>query len=314
MDPLIIQPNYLPTIDFSVENSNPGKSCWHSTSLKVRRALEDHGCFIATYNQISPNDLFDSLRDLFDLPLETKAKNVSDKPFHGYFSNRPTAPLLESLGIEDAASPDSVKRFTSLMWPNGNQSFWENMRTYTKVVSDLTQMVVRMIFESYNVEKYYNSHVNSTTYLLRLLRYRQPQKNESNVGADVHTDKGFITVLHQDQVNGLEVRTKDNKWIDVNFPPSSFVVMAGDGLLAWSNGRVHAPLHKVIMKGGDEARYSLCMFSIPKGIVEIPNELVDNDHPLKFKPFDHDSLLRFFAEGKAKHHESTAKQFCGISE
>jgi hypothetical protein len=92
-------------------------------------------------------------------------------------------------------------------------------------------MVSRMIHESYGVEKYYDSHIGSTTYLLRVLKNRVPQGNEPNIAFVTHTDKSFTTILHQNQVNGLEVETKDGNWINVEFSPSSFVVIAGDALM-----------------------------------------------------------------------------------
>lgn len=109
------------------------------------------------------------------------------------------------------------------------------MQSYAKLVSELEQMVNKMVFHSYGVEKLCDSHIESTTYLLRFMKYRQPQKEETNIGAYCHTDKSFITILHQNQVNGLEIRTKDGEWKSVQFPPSSFIVMAGDALLVGLN-------------------------------------------------------------------------------
>lgn len=89
-----------------------------------------------------------------------------------------------------------------------------------------------MIFESYGTEKYYDSYISSTTYLLRLIKNRAPQGDEPNLGFVNHTDKSFTTVLRQNgYVNGLEVETKNGEWISVEMSPSIFVVMAGDALM-----------------------------------------------------------------------------------
>ncbi|KAL3537045.1 hypothetical protein ACH5RR_000411 [Cinchona calisaya] len=50
--------------------------------------------------------------------------------------------------------------------------------------------------------------------------------NNNEVGANVHTDKGFITILHQTQVNALEVEARNGEWID--FSPAPLLVLAGD--------------------------------------------------------------------------------------
>lgn len=104
--------------------------------------------------------------------------------------------------------------------------------SYAKLVSELEQMVKRMVFESYGADKYYDFIHESSTYLLRLMKYRCPEMNEKNLGCEVHTDKSFITVLHQNKVNGLEIRTKDGYWIGFDDPtPSYFIVLAGDAFL-----------------------------------------------------------------------------------
>ena len=85
-----------------------------------------------------------------------------------------------------------------------------------------------MVFESYGAEKYLDSHLNSATYLLRVAKYRVPQENEGTIGGVAHTDKNFITVLHQNDVDGLEIQTKDGDWISYEASPNFFVVMAGE--------------------------------------------------------------------------------------
>lgn len=108
----------------------------------------------------------------------------------------------------------------------------ETVYLYSKVMKQLHEKVVRMIFDNYGVDKYYESNKEATTYLLRFLKYRAPQENESNKGLLPHTDKSFLTILHQNHVNGLEVKAKNGEWISLDFAPSStFVVMAGEAIM-----------------------------------------------------------------------------------
>ncbi|XP_057502886.1 probable 2-oxoglutarate-dependent dioxygenase AOP1 [Actinidia eriantha] len=305
----------LPTIDFTDKNLKPGSSSWIAASNTVKCALEEYGCFVAVYDhKVSlelDNEVFHVLEELFDLPTETKVKNTSDTPYFGYMGQHPLVPLYESLGIDDAPTLEGARAFTNLMWPAGNEHFCKIMHSYSMLVSQLEHMVSRMVFESYGVDKYYESHIGSINYLLRVMKYRAPYVGETNVGAISHTDKSFITILHQNQVNGLEVQTKDGKWIGFESSPSSFVVMAGDAFLAWSNNRVHCPHHRVTMSG-EEARYSLGLFSFQKEIIHVPEELVDDEHPLQFKPFDHFGLLRFFHANVETQTECSAKVYCGV--
>lgn len=84
---------------------------------------------------------------------------------------------------------------------------------------------------------------------------------------------------------------------------------------AWSNGRIQSPLHRVVMTrdvgNSKSPRYSLGLFSFHNGTIHIPRELVDDEHPLQFRSFDHYGLLRYFA-ALPKLDERTAKAYCGI--
>ncbi|KAI3852353.1 hypothetical protein MKX03_018833 [Papaver bracteatum] len=308
--------NKLPVIDFSGDdNLNPGTDYWLSVRTKVCQALEEYGCFEAVYgNKVSlelHNEMFQAIKELFDLPLETKILNTSPKPYYGYAAEASVRPLLEGMGIDDAPILEQVSSFTNLMWPEGNPSFCETVHSFTTRVTELEQTVTRMVFENYGVEKYYDSHIESMNYLLRVMKYRKCEESESNLGATPHTDKSYITVLHQNQVHGLEVQTKSGDWVKVTPTASSFIVMTGDAFLAWSNGRLQCPIHRVVMEG-DSTRYSVGLFAFSHALVEVPKELVDEEHPLKFKPFSQIGLTNFMMTEEGQKAESTVKAYCGI--
>lgn len=104
------------------------------------------------------------------------------------------------------------------------------LHSHAKQMLELDNMVTRTMFASYGVDKYHKSCVKSKGNLVRVMKYGVPKSDEPNVGLPPHSDKGFTTILHQNQVNGLEIETKDGHWISVEFPPSSFIVIAGDAL------------------------------------------------------------------------------------
>ena len=88
-----------------------------------------------------------------------------------------------------------------------------------------------MILESLGVEKYLDEHMDSTNYLLRVMKYKGPETTETKLGLTARTDKNIVTILYQNQVEGLELQTKDGEWINVQPSPDSFIVMIGDSLL-----------------------------------------------------------------------------------
>ncbi|KAH7866729.1 hypothetical protein Vadar_024151 [Vaccinium darrowii] len=309
-------PLKLPMIDFSTPGLKPGTPEWNSVKTQVQKALEEYGCFEALFDKV-PLDLrkaiLGALKELFDLPLQTKLQNASKKPYHGYIGQYPTVPLFESMGIDDAPVPDKVKGFTDLLWPGGNENFCKTIQSYSEQLSKLDQIIRRMVLESYDLEKYLGEHMDSTNYLLRVMKYKGPQTSATKLGLNSHTDKNIVSILCQNQVDGLEVQTKDGEWIDVKPSPDSFIAMIGDSFYAWTNGRLHSPYHRVMMKG-NEARYSVGLFSIPKAghIIKAPKELVDEEHPLLFKPFDHVEFLGFYYTEAGLKAQSALNTYCGV--
>lgn len=117
----------LPIIDFSSEELKPGTLVWNQVKSQVHKALVEYGCFEASFDKVPIHlrkSIFECLQELFDLPLQTKLRNISKKPFHGYVGQYPQVPLYESMGIDDANIPREAEKFTQILWPQGNPTFW----------------------------------------------------------------------------------------------------------------------------------------------------------------------------------------------
>ncbi|MED6183107.1 hypothetical protein PIB30_034947 [Stylosanthes scabra] len=171
-----------------------------------------------------------------------------------------------------------------------------------------------MVLESLGLEKYLEEHMNSTNYLLRVMKYKGPQTSEAKLGLSPHTDKNIVTILNQNQVEGLEILTKNRKWISYKpFQPGTFIALIGDALHAWSNGRLYSPFHRVMMSG-NEARYSTALFSIPKGgyLIKTPPEMVDEEHPLLYKPYVHVELLDYCYTPRGQADQFALRTYCGL--
>ncbi|KAK8617629.1 hypothetical protein V6N13_080539 [Hibiscus sabdariffa] len=285
----------LPIIEFSEENLKPGSSGWASACIDVRRALEEYSCFIAKFEM--PRQVRDAAfagaEELFDLPTEVKLLNTSNKPYFEYLGQYKTQPLYESMGIDHPTSLDATASFTNLMWPAGNDRFRESAQGYSELVSELEQAVARMLFESYGVGYYHDYYSKNTNYLLRYFKYKEATMDKQrNEGLLPHTDSTFFSIIQQGNVSGLQVKVKDDQWIDFPPSPTSFLFLAGEALRGWSNDRISSCCHRVI-RNEKAMRYSLGVFSFISGMVHILEELGDEAHPIKYKPFDHFEFLHF---------------------
>ncbi|XXG56030.1 hypothetical protein AAC387_Pa03g3555 [Persea americana] len=310
-------PNHIPFIDFCSDPGalEPGSKGWNHLCREVRAACERYGCFEVAYDGVPVqlrDDMFEAMKRLFDLPLETKQKNYNPKSYRGYQSDG--VPLSESLGVEDAPSLDAVQAFTDLMWPEGNPWFCDTVKSMSEKMWELEHMVRKMLFDSYGAGKHYESHVESGSSLFRVMRYKTPEQGEESAMRLVaHTDKNVITVLCPN-VEGLQVQSKEEgDWIHLTPRTHSFIVIIGDTLKAWSNGRLHSARHRVVMSGVKE-RFSCGLFSIPNEemTIEVPPELVDKDHPLLFKPFKYMDYVSFAHSENGMNTENALEIYAGV--
>ncbi|XP_021806798.1 probable inactive 2-oxoglutarate-dependent dioxygenase AOP2 [Prunus avium] len=307
-------PPKLPTINFSIEDLKPGSSSWLSTSKQVRYALEEYGCFVAFYDKVSAqlvDKIFGQTKDLFEVPIENKIKNTSEEPYRGYIGPNPLMSLYEGLAIDNVTSPQETHKFRQLMWPDGKNNFCEIIDSFAELLVGLEHTVEQMLFESFEAAKQYESVASYNSQLLRFLKYNTVKETDATLRFASHTDKNFATIVVQHDVGGLEVQTKEGDWISIESAPSQFLFMAGDGLQVWSNDRIKACHHRV-KDCGDKIRYSLGMFTFNNGVLQVPQELVDDSHPLLYNPFDSRGFIRFYTTAEAKNAKSPIKAYCGV--
>ncbi len=106
------------------------------------------------------------------------------------------------------------------------------------------------------------------------------------VGAP-HTDSGFVTLLAQDGVPGLQARSRGEEWVDVPPLEGTLAVNFGQVLEQWSAGRIRATEHRVL--GSGRERFSIPFFHEARADATIaPLPL---DRPDLFTPFQYGDFL-----------------------
>ena len=97
------------------------------------------------------------------------------------------------------------------------------------------------------------------------LIYYPPQPEalgEDQFGVADHTDFGCITLLWQDDTGGLEVLSRDGRWIAATPIPDSLVINVGDLLGRWTNDRYVSTRHRATNRSTRE-RFSIATFYDP---------------------------------------------------
>jgi isopenicillin N synthase-like dioxygenase len=144
---------------------------------------------------------------------------------------------------------------------------------------------------------------------LRLAHYPPAPVLADQFGSAPHSDGGFMTLLAQAQVPGLEVWSRSGRWIEAPAIDGALLVNSGDLLAYWTNDRFLSTPHRVINRSGTD-RYSIPFFFNPDldARIECVPTCVDAAHPAKYPPttyIDYYTRTKFLY-AKDKHEGKTA--------
>ena len=191
-----------------------------------------------------------------------------------------------------AHMPDNV-------WPSEVPSF---KATFTELFASFEHTglkILRAIARHLGIdEDYFIDTVRDGNSVMRLLHY-PPIENEpgSHVRAGAHEDINTITLLLGAEEAGLELLTKEGRWIPVSPKPGELVVNIGDMLQRLSNGRLRSTSHRVVNpppERRDRSRYSMPFFLHFRSdflIEAIPSTVAEGEQP-KWPPITADDYLQ----------------------
>jgi isopenicillin N synthase-like dioxygenase len=147
---------------------------------------------------------------------------------------------------------------------------------YYRGMEQLGATIMRSLARSLGLaETVFDDAFNGGISTLRLIRY--PVRPETAIppaafvvhdGArrsligGAHVDSGFVTLLAQDGVEGLQAKAGDGSWIDVPPIEGSLAVNFGGLLERWIGGRIKATEHRVLSPGRE--RFSIPFFYEPR--------------------------------------------------
>lgn len=203
---------------------------------------------------------------------------------------------------EDAEVDPNVYLSGPNQWPE-LIGFREACEVYVGAMTSLGYKLMRLALEAIGAKDH--SILNAfqlPTIWLRLLHYPpQSQKAPRDLfGSAPHKDFGCLTLLAQDEVGGLQVKTPSGVWVDAPPIENTFVVNVGDMLHRMSNEKLLSTPHRVINATGTE-RYSVPFFFDPHVTSEIV-PLPGTGKP-KFEPLNFGAFLRSELEAGYNAHQ-----------
>lgn len=155
-------------------------------------------------------------------------------------------------------------------WPADLPGFREVALQYYDAMDDLAQKLMPLYALALGLPAdYFADKCEKPLTGLRLTHYPPVAYGANQYGIAPHSDSSFITLLAQNKVPGLQVKTREGDWIDAEVIPNSFVVNTGDVLHRWTNGRFLSTPHRAF-NTSQSARYAIPFFFHPN-----PDTLID---------------------------------------
>ena len=176
---------------------------------------------------------------------------------------------------------------------------------YYRAMERVAQLLMRSLARSLGLPaEYFDDSFRHGLSTLRLIRYpprtaaelasvddpalwvRFEGERRHLVGAP-HTDSGFLTLLAQDGVAGLQASSRAGLWVDVPPLEGTLVVNFGQVLEQWSAGRIRATEHRVL--GSGRERFAIPFFYEARAEARIAPLPIDP--PDLFTPFEYGDFL-----------------------
>ena len=154
-------------------------------------------------------------------------------------------------------------------WPADRPLWRKTLPAYFDAIDGVSYDLLRAFALALDVEEdYFHRFYLKPLTQVSILHYPPQQPADKAFGNRPHADETAFTIVLQETVTGLEVRTRSGEWVSAPPVDGSFVVNIGDYMARWTNGRFRSTLHRVVNRTGNE-RYSILYFAISNFDAEI---------------------------------------------
>ncbi len=252
-----------------------------SVAEQIRIACQDCGFFYVVGHEVDADlgEALESLsRQFFALPLTEKmtiSMRLGGRAWRGYFavgdeltSGRPDQKEGLYFGAELPADHPDVLAQRPFHGPNlfpPLPGYRETVLEYIAAMTQLGHCLMRGLSLGLGLEADYfaRHYTRDPLVLFRVFNYpHQDGKNPGETwGVGEHTDYGILTILRQDSVGGLQVKSQ-GQWIDAPPMPGSFVCNIGDMLERMTGGLFRSTPHRVL-NSGNRGRLAFPFFFDP---------------------------------------------------
>jgi isopenicillin N synthase-like dioxygenase len=268
----------IPVVDLADFKSND-PSLKQKFVKELGKAYEEVG-FVAVKNHGIPDeliaDLYKYVQQFFSLPLEKKKQYeipgmagqrgyTSFGQEHAKGSDAPDLKEFFQYGQEATGEIKYAPNVSVNEIAAFNPTFNSAFRAFENSGKKLLQAIALYLGLD---QFYFDTWVNDGNSILRAIHY-PPITNEpkSAIRAEQHEDINLITLLVGASADGLEILTKQEKWVGVTSLPEQIVVNVGDMLQRLTNNKLRSTTHRVVNPPRElwhTSRFSIPFFLHPK--------------------------------------------------
>ena len=281
----------VPTLDFSAWHGTPEARA--TLVREVGEALEQYGFVALSGHGIDTNLLdraYAEAEQVFDLPIgdKTACETPEDGRQRGYTSfgvehakDQPIADLKEFWHI--GRPPPTPPGVPPNRFPEASPAFGPTFLALFEAMDAFAADLLRVVATYLALpEDYFADRAEGGNSLLRAIHYPPLATDapEGAVRAAAHEDVNLITILPASTAPGLELLTRDGRWIAVEPPAGAMICDTGDMMARMTKGRMPATTHRVVNPRGEHARssrYAIPFFVHPRPEVRL--DAIDGSEP-----------------------------------
>ena len=218
--------------------------------------------------------VFDATRRYFSLSAQERLKDKIDERFRRGFmpygvtqhpGHKPDLKESYELGMDLPVTDPDVQAGLPLhgpnRWPADKPWLKEAAEAYFAQTLVLGKNLLRIFATALEQpEDFFLQWCRKPMVQSRLFHY-PPQSSPTalELGAAAHTDYGMLTILAQDPIGGLELRTRSGEWVAAPYIEDTLVINLGDMVKVWTNDTYVSNPHRVANRTGRE-RFSIPTF------------------------------------------------------
>jgi len=138
-------------------------------------------------------------------------------------------------------------------------------------------------------ENYFDDKIKNGNSILRAIHYPPITKDPGEaVRSAEHEDINLITLLMGASADGLQVLSRDGKWVNVTALPEHIIVNVGDMLQRLTNNKLRSTTHRVINPSKEkwsEPRFSIPFFLHPISEMDLTclENCISDENPKQFE-------------------------------